>query len=72
MTRYQTVFSRVNENGECAFVPFAIAGDPNLATSEAVFKTFVDAGADVLEIGYPFSDPIADGPINQRAARRAG
>lgn len=57
--------------GETAFIPFAVAGDPSLTVSEDILKAYVDAGADVLEIGYPFSDPVADGPTNQRAASRA-
>lgn len=71
MNRYDSTFNRLRANRQIAFVPFAVAGDPDLKTSEAIFKTYIDNGADILEIGYPFSDPIADGPINQRAAIRA-
>jgi tryptophan synthase alpha chain len=71
MNRYSKTFNCLKDRGEIAFIPFAVAGDPDLKTSEAVFKAYVDSGADVLEIGYPFSDPIADGPINQRAAIRS-
>jgi tryptophan synthase alpha chain len=71
MNRYSKIFTSLKERGEIAFVPFAVAGDPDLKTSESIFKAYVDSGADVLEIGYPFSDPIADGPINQRAAIRS-
>ncbi len=71
MNRYSETFSRLKRRDEIAFVPFAVAGDPDLTTSEAVFKAFIDGGADILEIGYPFSDPIADGPVNQRAALRS-
>jgi tryptophan synthase alpha chain len=71
MNRYLKTFNSLKERGEIAFIPFAVAGDPDLKTSEAIFKAYVDSGADVLEIGYPFSDPIADGPINQRAAIRS-
>jgi tryptophan synthase alpha chain len=71
MNRYEQTFERLRQKGELAFIPFAVAGDPSLKTSEAIFKTYLDAGADVLEIGYPFSDPIADGPVNQRAAMRS-
>jgi tryptophan synthase alpha chain len=71
MNRYEQVFTRIKNDASIAFIPFASAGDPGLRASEAIFKTYLDAGADVLEIGYPFSDPVADGPINQRAARRA-
>jgi tryptophan synthase alpha chain len=71
MNRYNRVFSSLRGRGEIAFIPFAVAGDPDIRVSEAVFKTYIDSGADILEIGYPFSDPIADGPVNQRAALRA-
>ena len=71
MNRYAVTFERLRKKNEIAFVPFAVAGDPTLRLSEAIFKTYIDAGADVLEIGYPFTDPIADGPINQRAAMRS-
>ncbi|HVY62861.1 MAG TPA: tryptophan synthase subunit alpha [Planctomycetota bacterium] len=54
-----------------AFIPFIMAGDPDLATTEALVRALSDAGADAIELGVPFSDPIADGPVNQRAAERA-
>ena len=71
MSRYSDVFTRLRANGETGFIPFAVAGDPDIATSEKILRAYVDGGADILEIGYPFSDPIADGPVNQRAAQRA-
>jgi tryptophan synthase alpha chain len=71
MNRYVKTFKRLKKNGKIAFIPFAVAGDPDLSTSERIFKAYIDGGADILEIGYPFSDPIADGPVNQRAAQRA-
>jgi tryptophan synthase alpha chain len=71
MNRYQKVFSALQAKNEAAFIPFAVAGDPDSATSETILKTYIDKGADILEIGYPFSDPIADGPVNQRGALRA-
>lgn len=71
MNRYQNTFENLKSRKEAAFIPFAVAGDPDLEKSEAVFKAYIDAGADILEIGYPFSDPIADGPVNQRASQRA-
>jgi tryptophan synthase alpha chain len=71
MNRYQNTFTELKQKDEIAFIPFAVAGDPDLRTSETIFKAYVDSGADVLEIGYPFSDPIADGPVNQRAALRS-
>jgi len=54
-----------------AFVPFLMAGDPDLATTERIVVALAEAGADVVELGVPFSDPIADGPVNQAAAARA-
>jgi tryptophan synthase alpha chain len=71
MNRYQKTFQLLKERNETAFIPFAVAGDPDLDKSEEIFKAYIDAGADILEIGYPFSDPVADGPINQRAGIRA-
>jgi tryptophan synthase alpha chain len=71
MNRYEQTFKALKTKNEIAFIPFAVAGDPDIKTSEAIFKTYIDSGADILEIGYPFSDPVADGPINQRAALRS-
>jgi tryptophan synthase alpha chain len=71
MNRYETTFNKLRKQKEMAFIPFAVAGDPDIKTSEAIFKTYIDSGADILEIGYPFSDPVADGPVNQRASQRA-
>ncbi len=71
MNRYHGVFGRLRERKEAAFIPFTVAGDPDIRTSEAILKAYIDGGADILEIGYPFSDPVADGPVNQRGAQRA-
>ena len=71
MNRYAETFSRLADREETGFIPFAVAGDPDLETSELILRSYLDGGADILEIGYPFSDPIADGPVNQRAAQRA-
>jgi tryptophan synthase alpha chain len=71
MNRYQETFARLRQCKRAAIIPFAVAGDPDIETSERILQTYVDAGADILEIGYPFSDPVADGPVNQRAAGRA-
>ena len=57
--------------GRRALIPFFMLGDPNLEASFALIKVAIDAGADALELGIPFSDPLADGPIIQRAAERA-
>jgi tryptophan synthase alpha chain len=71
MNRYEKTFAGLRERGEIGFIPFAVAGDPDLSTSELVLRAYIDGGADILEIGYPFSDPVADGPVNQRASQRA-
>jgi tryptophan synthase alpha chain len=71
MNRYEKAFEACRRDNRIAFIPFAIAGDPDIRTSEQVFRTYMRTGADIIEIGYPFSDPIADGPVNQRAAQRA-
>ena len=71
MNRYTKVFTKLKEKGEIGFIPFTVAGDPDLATSERILRAYIDGGADILEIGYPFSDPVADGPVNQRASQRA-
>jgi tryptophan synthase alpha chain len=65
------VFAACREEGRAAFIPFIMAGDPDLATTLELVGALVEGGADVIEIGVPFSDPIADGPVNQRAAIRA-
>ena len=69
--RYADVFGRLAKAGEGAFVPFTVLGDPDPETSLAVMEAFVAGGADMLELGIPFSDPIADGPTIQGADQRA-
>ncbi|KGJ92952.1 tryptophan synthase subunit alpha [Colwellia psychrerythraea] len=69
--RYQTSFASLKEKNEQAFIPFVMIGDPNKAQSIAVIKSLIDAGADALELGIPFSDPSADGITIQSAALRA-
>jgi tryptophan synthase alpha chain len=71
MNRYTETFARLEKQNETAFIPFTVAGDPDCETSERILRAYIDGGADILEIGYPFSDPIADGPVNQRASQRA-
>jgi tryptophan synthase alpha chain len=65
------MFARLQARGEIAFIPFAMVGDPDPGASEALIEALVAAGADALELGIPFSDPIADGPTIQAAATRA-
>jgi len=69
--RYQTSFAALKEKNEQAFIPFVMIGDPNAEQSFAVIKSLIDAGADALELGIPFSDPSADGLTIQNAALRA-
>lgn len=69
--RYHNLFTTLGEKNQGAFVPFVTLGDPGLETSFEIIKTLIDAGADALELGFPFSDPIADGPVIQAANIRA-
>ncbi|MBP7053717.1 MAG: tryptophan synthase subunit alpha [Phycisphaerae bacterium] len=71
MKSYQDVFADLKRQGRAALIPFFVIGDPDYDTSLAVVKAAVDGGADVLELGIPFSDPIADGPTIQKADVRA-
>ncbi|MGL1958438.1 MAG: tryptophan synthase subunit alpha [Colwellia sp.] len=70
-SRYQQAFATLAANNEGAFIPFVIIGDPNAEQSFAVIKSLIDAGADALELGIPFSDPSADGITIQMSALRA-
>src|SRR2546429_1039774 len=58
-------------NKKPALVAYVTCGDPNLATTREIVLAAIDAGADVIELGVPFSDPVADGPVIQRASQRA-
>jgi tryptophan synthase alpha chain len=71
MKTYKQVFSELKRQKKTALIPFFVIGDPDFDTSLAVVKAALDAGADVLELGIPFSDPIADGPTIQKADIRA-
>lgn len=71
MSRIDATFERLRACGRRALIPFLMAGDPSPEATASFLDCFADAGADILEVGVPFSDPIADGPINQRAAQRA-
>jgi tryptophan synthase alpha chain len=70
-TRIDTRFAELNKQGRSAFVTFLMAGDPDPATSLEIIKALPKAGADVIEIGMPFTDPMADGPSIQAAGLRA-
>lgn len=71
MSRIQAAFERVEESGRRAFIPFLTAGDPTLAYTEKIVLELARIGADIVEIGIPYSDPLADGPTIQAAALRA-
>jgi tryptophan synthase alpha chain len=71
MKTYKQVFSELKEQNRAALIPFFVIGDPDFDTSVRIVKAAIDAGADVLELGIPFSDPIADGPTIQKADIRA-
>ena len=71
MDRIAETFARTRREKRAAFVAYLCAGDPDFDTSLAACRAVLDAGADVLELGVPFSDPLADGLTNQLAAQRA-
>ena len=71
MTRIDRVFKKLKAKGETALIPFITAGDPDLATTRALALEMAARGADILELGVPFSDPLADGPTIQAASLRA-
>jgi tryptophan synthase alpha chain len=70
-TRIDARFAELNKQGRSAFITFLMAGDPDPATSLAIVKALPKAGADIIEIGMPFTDPMADGPAIQAAGLRA-
>ena len=69
--RVARAFAAARAEGRCALIPYITAGDPDLGRTRSIARALGRAGADLVEIGVPFSDPIADGPVNQRAAERA-
>ncbi|MFZ2542333.1 MAG: tryptophan synthase subunit alpha [Gallionella sp.] len=71
MSRIQITFDKLKQQKCKALIPFFTAGDPTLSLTVPLLHTLVEAGADVIELGVPFSDPMADGPIIQRASERA-
>jgi tryptophan synthase alpha chain len=71
MSRIGKKFSAVVKAGKKAFIPYIMAGDPNLARTAELIGILEDCGADIIELGVPFSDPLADGPTIQKAAQRA-
>lgn len=71
MSRIKAVFDNLSGSGQRAFIPYITAGDPDLETTGEILLALADAGADIIELGVPFSDPMADGPVIQRASERA-
>ncbi|HEX9943574.1 MAG TPA: tryptophan synthase subunit alpha [Thermoanaerobaculia bacterium] len=71
MSAIDEVFFKCSHEGRAAFIPFLMAGDPSLEATARHLEVLAAGGADLIELGVPFSDPIADGPVNQRAAVRA-
>lgn len=71
MSSIKTAFERLKENGRKGFVPFVTAGDPDMRTSLGIVKALDTCGATIIELGVPFSDPMADGPTIQRSSQRS-
>jgi len=71
VSRLAGTFARLKKEGRSAFVPFITAGDPDLDTSFAILEKLASCGADIIELGAPFSDPMADGPAVQASSMRA-
>jgi tryptophan synthase alpha chain len=71
MSRIREKFRELKRSGRGGFIPFITAGDPDLATTEGLLIELARAGADIIELGVPFSDPVADGEVIQRASERA-
>ncbi|MGA0602261.1 tryptophan synthase subunit alpha [Caulobacter sp. KR2-114] len=71
VSRIDARFARLKAEGRAAFVPYIMAGDPDAATALKILQGLPGAGADLIEVGFPFSDPMAEGPPIQRAALRA-
>ncbi|MCA8999586.1 MAG: tryptophan synthase subunit alpha [Planctomycetaceae bacterium] len=70
-SRIAQTFSTLRDQGQMAFMPFVTAGDPDLKTTQSVLQTLGKAGVDFIELGFPYSDPIADGPVIQASYTRA-
>ena len=71
MSRIRETFASLKRGGRGGFIPFITAGDPDIATTELLLIELAAAGADIIELGVPFSDPVADGEVIQRASERA-
>src|SRR5688572_25730735 len=71
MSRIAATFEALKRDDKQGFIPFIVSGDPDLATTRDLILELARAGASVIELGVPFSDPMADGPVIQRASERA-
>ncbi len=71
MSRIAATFATLSEQNRKALIPFVTAGDPDLEMTVPLMHALAEAGADVIELGVPFSDPMADGPAIQRSSERA-
>ena len=71
MNRIDATFAKLAAAGRTALIPYVCAGDPSREAMQPILRALVAAGADVIELGVPFSDPMADGPVVQRASERA-
>ncbi len=71
MNRIEQTFKRLKRKGQAALIPFIVAGDPDLQTTEALVIKMAESGAHIVELGVPYSDPLADGPTIQAASQRA-
>ncbi len=71
ISRIEEAFRKLKKKGKKAFIPYIMAGDPSLEKTKDVVLMFEECGADIVELGVPFTDPLADGPTIQRASERA-
>lgn len=71
MSRIKNTFNRLKKKNEKALIPYIMAGDPDIATTKQLILAMEQAGCDIIELGAPFSDPLADGPTIQKAALRS-
>ncbi|HEV8432798.1 MAG TPA: tryptophan synthase subunit alpha, partial [Thermoanaerobaculia bacterium] len=71
MNRVKKLFKQLRSGHRCGVIAYVTCGDPDVATTPRIVEELVRAGADAIELGIPFSDPIADGPVIQAASQRA-
>ncbi len=69
--KVNALFDKLSEKGEKALICYVVGGYPDIETSKEIVSTLIESGADIIEIGIPFSDPMADGPIIQAASLKA-